>query len=177
MAPSRATCQIWEARARGATRKIPQTQRIRSVAREGKRKFEFLSVTDAEVRKHRGNPTGECRYEFQKRREGETMKADKMYFLYVHSCGFSPPLSYSESCSAPLVCVCRMHRYVSLSRLPLLDNISRHDRRSISMSIDAERRRLAAKTKACKNAQRLAPWRRKTFRAFAYQYAEDHNAL
>lgn len=57
-APSpRATCQIWEARAWSA-KGIPQTQRIRTVAREGKRKFEFLGVTDAEGRKDRGNPTG-----------------------------------------------------------------------------------------------------------------------
>lgn len=69
------------------------------------------------------------------------MKADKMYFMYVHSCGFSPPLSYSGSWTAG-VCICvhvyRMYRYVSLSRLPLSDNILRHDGRSISMRIYAD---------------------------------------
>lgn len=48
---------MWEACAQ-VTKRIPQTQRIRSVAREGKRKFEFLGVTDAEEREHRGNPAG-----------------------------------------------------------------------------------------------------------------------
>lgn len=104
VAPSRATCQIWEARARGVRGRFFKRKGSWSVAREGKRKFEFLGVTDAEGRKHRGNPTGECRYEFQKRERAGRWKPIKC-ILYTYTAAASLRLCLISSLHRVRLCM------------------------------------------------------------------------
>lgn len=113
------------------------------------------------------------------------MKADKMYFIYLHSCGFSPPLSYFEFaprssmyvCVVCVMCVCRMHRYVSLSRLPLPDNILQYDDRSISMSIYTNVGGWQQKPKHAKTHKDLRHGQRKALFADTHLRTGGHNAL
>lgn len=142
-ASSRNACQIWEARAQ-VTKRIPQTQRIRSVARKGKRKFEFLAVRDVEGREHWGNP---ARNAGMNSKRAEWWKPIKC-ILCTYTAAVLP-LSYlciARRCIAPTnTCLHLAHR------VP----ITLYVERSISMRVYRCRRLIAKIFKHCMNAWRF----------------------